>query len=186
LVAMKILLVLAPTLGMAANVLGHLAITWFSCRWGVYGRMGFGAIFGAAVTMTIAVVASLQLGLGVREAFAYVAFDLATMLTLAFGYFNLVQMNISSLRLRIANELIGEPDGVPAERLFARYSGREIVDARLERLSRGKQIVLRNGRYYHCISVVYLVAVAMDTMKRVVFRRRIRDGFAKLQFRDNA
>ena len=143
---MKILLVLAPTLGMAANVLGHLAITWFSCRWGVYGRMGFGAIFGAAATMTIAVVASLQLGLGVREAFAYVAFDLATMLTLAFGYFNLVQMNISSLRLRIANELIGEPDGVPAERLFARYSGREIVDARLERLSRAPRALGRRRK----------------------------------------
>ena len=39
------------------------------------------------------------------ETSAFTAFNAATFTVLSFGYFNFVQMNLSSLRLRIANEL---------------------------------------------------------------------------------
>lgn len=173
------ILVLAPALGLAADVLAHLMVTWSLRGSGVYFRLACGAVTGLAAAVAITLFASLRLNLAVPDVVAYVLFNAASFLILSFGYFNLVQMNLSSLRLRIANELVDAADGVPAERLFALYDGRSIVDARLARLSRGGQIVLRDGRYHHRLSLVYLIAVAMDTMKRIVFRRRIRDGFMK-------
>lgn len=174
----KMILVLAPTLGLAADVLAHLIVTWSVRGRGVYVRLACGAVAGLAVSVAVSLLGSAQLGLGTRDTTAYLVVNVVTFLILAFGYFNLVQMNLSSLRLRIANELFDAADGVPMERLFEMYDGREIVDARLARLARGGQIILRDGRYHHRLSVVYLVAVAMDAMKRVVFRRRIRDSFA--------
>ena len=174
---MKMLLVLAPAMGLAADVLAHLMVTWSLHGRGVYFRLASGAVAGLAVSIAISLLASTQLRLSGWDTSAYLAFNITTFLILSFGYFNLVQMNLSSLRLRIANELHDAADGVPAERLFAMYDGRAIVDARLDRLSRGRQIILRDGRYHHCTSVVYLIAVCMDTMKRAVFRRSIRDSF---------
>jgi hypothetical protein len=176
---MKMFLVLAPTLGLAADVLAHLMVTWSLRGSGVYFRLACGAAAGLAAGVAITLFASQQLGLAAPDAIAYVLSNVVTFLILSFGYFNLVQMNLSSLRLRLANELVDATDGVPAERLFAMYDGRSIVDARLARLSRGGQIVLRDGRYHHRLSLVFLIAVAMDTMKRIVFGRRIRDGFTK-------
>jgi hypothetical protein len=59
------------------------------------------------------------------------------------------------------------------------YGAHEIVDQRLARLSRGRQISCRDGRYYGRMSTVYLISVAMDTTKRVVLGRRIRDSFRR-------
>jgi hypothetical protein len=174
---MKMLLVLAPTLGLAAGVLIHLTVTWSLRGLGVYVRMACGVAAGLAVSVGLSLLASTRLSLVAGEMTAYMLFNITTFLILAFGYFNLVQMNLSSLRLRIANELSDSPGGMSAEQLLVLYSGRAIVDERLARLSRGGQIILRDGRYHHRFSVVYLVALAMDAMKRMVFRRRIRDSF---------
>lgn len=176
---MKILLVLAPTLGLAADTIAHLMVTWSLRGLGIYARLACGAAAGAGVTAGISLFASSRLGFPAGVAMAYVIFNLITFLILAFGYFNLVQMNLSSLRLRIANELIDAADGVPMEKLLTMHDGASIVDARLARLSKGGQITLREGRYHHRLSGVYLIAVAMDTMKRLVFGRRIRDAFVR-------
>lgn len=176
---MKLLLVLAPTLGLAVDVLAHLLAIWVLRVPGLHRRMACAAAAGLAATITVSTFAAEPLNLTAGTARAYLAFNALTFLILAFGYFNLVQMNISSLRLRVANELSVVPAGVSAERLLATYGGRAIVDMRLERLTRGGQITLRDGRYHHRLSGVYLIAVAMDTMKRIVFGRRIRDAFVR-------
>lgn len=176
---MKILLVLAPTLGLAADVVAHLMVTWSLRGLGIYARLAFGAAAGAGICVAISLFASSHLGLSAGVTMAYVTFNMLTFLILAFGYFNLLQMNLSSLRLRIANELIDLAEGMPMEKLLEMYDGASIVDARLARLTRGGQITLRDGRYHHRLSGVYLIAVAMDTMKRIVFGRRIRDAFVR-------
>lgn len=176
---MKMLLVLAPAIGLAVDVAGHLGVTWILPLRNLYARMACGTVAGLVAVVALSLFASTRLALEPITATVFVLFNMLTFVVLAFGYLNLVQMNLSSLRLRVAHELIDAPEGMPVGELFAKYDGRAIVDARLARLSSGRQIVLRDGRYYRRLSVVYLIAVAMDTMKRVVFRRRIRDSFGK-------
>ena len=65
------------------------------------------------MSVAVSLLGSTRLGLGTRDTTAYLVVNVVTFLILAFGYFNLVQMNLSSLRLRIANELFDAADGVP-------------------------------------------------------------------------
>jgi hypothetical protein len=175
----KFCLVAAPTFGLAADVATHLAATWIIGFKNLYYRLLFGAFWGGVVTLALTLWAGVERGLPAGEIAAYAVFNTFTLLVLSFGYFNLVQMNLSSLRLRIANELHDTPEGITPERLLEMYGAHEIVDQRLARLSRGAQIECRDGRYYCRMSTVYLISVAMDTTKRLVLGRRIRDSFRR-------
>jgi hypothetical protein len=168
---------LAPLVGLAVDVVAHLAATWILRLPKLYPRLLVGAAAGGAVTLAIAVFAVCTLSLGMMDAAALVAFDGVTFAILSFGYFNFVQLNISSLRVRIANEIHDSPTGLDAAELMALYNARRVVDERLDRLARGNQIVERDGRYYHRKSLVYAIAVAMDLCKRVVLKRRVGEDF---------
>jgi len=174
---MKLWLVAAPSVGLAVDVATHLAATWILNLKNLYYRLLFGAFWGGLVAVGLSVWAAGERGLPVGETIVYALFNGFTFLVLSFGYFNLVQMNLSSLRLRIANELNDSPEGITPERLLQMYGAHEIVDQRLARLTRGKQIDQRDGRYFGRMSTVYLISVAMDTTKRLVLGRRIRDSF---------
>lgn len=176
---LKFWLVVAPTFGLAADVATHLVATWILGLKNLYYRLLFGAFWGGLVTLGLTVWAGTERGLPIGETIVYALFNGFTLLVLSFGYFNLVQMNLSSLRLRIANELNDAPAGITPERLLEMYGAHEIVDERLARLSRGKQIESRDGRYFHRMSTVYFISVAMDTTKRLVLGRRIRDSFRR-------
>lgn len=169
----------APTLGLAVDVVTHLLATWVLPIRGLYARLLFGAVWGSAVTAVLTWHGVGDLTGGSTLKAGYFLFNIATFAILSFGYFNFVQMNLSSLRLRIANELIDKPEGVTPADLLARYGAHEIVEQRLARLSRGNQIEARDGRFYHRKSLVFLIALAMDSTKRIVLRRRIRDSFRR-------
>ncbi len=175
----KFWIAVAPTVGLAVDVVAHLAATWLSPIRNLYYRLLFGAFWGAATTVVLTADATRLWSNPGVEAAAYVLFNLGTFVILSFGYFNFVQMNVSSLRLRIANELFDNPQGVSLESLLDRYGAREIVDQRLARLARGRQIERRGDRYVSRFSVVLLIATAMDRTKRMVLRRSIRDSFRR-------
>ncbi len=181
----KTWLAIAPTLGLAANVVAHLYATWFTRIHGLYPRLLFGAVCGLIATLAFTFYAGLLLPVPTVELIGYTAFNSFTFAVLSFGYFNFVQLNLSSLRVRIANELYESASGVPLSDLLKIYSADEIVSQRLARLSRGGQIIERDGRYYHRFSLVYLIAVSMNAAKVLVYNRRIRDGFRRAP-KDNA
>jgi hypothetical protein len=175
----KFLLVAAPTFGLAVDVVMHLVATWIIGFRNLYYRLLFGAFWGGVLTLGLSLWAASHRGLSGGETVVYALFNGFTLLVLSFGYFNLVQMNLSSLRLRIANELNDAQEGIAPERLLEMYGAHHIVDERLARLSRGGQIESRDGRYSYRLSTVYLISVAMDTTKRIVLGRRIRDSFRR-------
>ena len=170
---------LAPLVGLAVDVVAHLAATWILRLPKLYPRLLVGAAAGGAATFAIALWAVRTLALPMSDAAALVAFECATFAILSFGYFNFVQLNISSLRVRIANEIFDSPQGLDAAEIMSLYNARRVVDERLERLARGNQIVERDGRYYHRKSLVYAIAVAMDLCKRVVLKRRVGEDFRR-------
>lgn len=173
----KAWLALAPLVGLVVDVVAHLAATWLLRLQKLYPRLLVGAACGGAATIALVAVAARAAAVDTVETAAYVLFDFATFAILSFGYFNFVQLNISSLRVRIANEIFDSPAGLAPHRLTELYNARRIVDERLERLVRGRQIELRDGRYYHRRSLVYAIAVAMDLCKRIVLRRRVGETF---------
>lgn len=167
----------APLVGLAADVVVHLIATWILRLPKLYPRLFVGAAAGGATTIAIAVAAVQRMPLERPDAVALVVFDALTFAILSFGYFNFVQLNISSLRVRIANEIFDSKTGLSEAELITLYNARRVVDERLDRLARGNQIIERDGRFYHRKSLVYGIAVAMDLCKRIVLRQRVGEDF---------
>jgi hypothetical protein len=178
-------LALAPVIGLLVDIAAHLGATWILRLPKLYPRLLVGAAAGGVATVFVAAAAVRSLPVERSEAIAMVAFDAATFAILSFGYFNFVQLNISSLRVRIANEIFDSGSGLEPERLLSLYNARRVVDERLDRLVRGKQIVDRDGRFYHRKSLVFWVAVAMDLCKRITLGQRVGEGFRKDFDRDH-
>jgi len=173
----KAWLALAPLLGLAVDVAAHLAATWLLRLLKLYPRLLVGAICGGAATVAVALAAADAANLATADTVALVAFDVATFAILSFGYFNFVQLNISSLRVRIANEIHDSPAGLEPQRLAELYNAQRVVDERLDRLARGGQIELRDGRYYHRKSLVYAISLAMNFCKQITLGRRVGETF---------
>lgn len=168
---------LAPLVGLAVDVAGHLAATWLMRLPKLYPRLLVGAACGLAATIATVIAAARTAELPTAEGSAYLLFDAATFAILSFGYFNFVQLNISSLRVRIANEIHDSPAGLEPHRLAELYNARRIVDERLDRLVRGRQIDLRQGRYYHRKSLVYGISLAMNFLKKITLGRQVGETF---------
>jgi len=72
---------------------------------------------------------------------------LATYLALAFGYWAFLNLNITSLRIRLLRELLACPQGTSRSDLMARYSSEEFLRRRLMRLENGRQMTCVDGQW---------------------------------------
>jgi hypothetical protein len=104
------------------------------------------------------------------------AMTLATYLALAFGYWTFVNLNITSLRIRVLREILGSDDGISRSELLTRYSAEEFLRRRLERLKHIRQMSCTNG-YWRLESPTLLVlAQTMAALRLLVLPSKARPG----------
>lgn len=152
------LLTAAPLLGLALNVAAQLGL----CRL----RLGVGQVrrqfvsFGCGLLATVLVLA-LLLPLARLDAWdrtGYLALHGLSYVFLGFIFFNAINLNISSLRIRMLKEYLTQhPRPLSDDLLRQKYNVRDMLTARLERLARGRQIDHRDGRYYVRRGAVVLI-----------------------------
>lgn len=112
--------------------------------------------------------------MGAVDAWGSLAASLLAYLLLAYcyviGFFNIGE---SARRIRLLIELEGAGrDGLTLPEVLTVYNARMIVDARLERLLSGGQIVERGGRYFLRSRVMLTAAKGLVLLKIVLLRRR--------------
>lgn len=91
--------------------------------------------FFLALPVAAALLILLELRLPVPDtSWPSLLVDLGVFLGLAYAYLELLSLGCSSIRLRILAELDRRPGGLTREQLLARYSARDIIEMRLERL----------------------------------------------------
>ena len=73
--------------------------------------------------------------------------NLAAYLALAFGYFNFVNMNVASLRIRMLQELLACGGRMSKEQLLGCCGAREVAALRIARLVRGGHLLEEQGRF---------------------------------------
>jgi hypothetical protein len=141
--------VLIPMAGLMVDVTGQIALSRLPLSFGHVRRqfLAFGLGLGAVVLMTLLVRPHRGAGL-VEEASGLVMSSL-TYAFFAFVFFNALNANLSSLRVRLLKELHArEPEGLPAPILLKRYGAEEILSARIDRLAAGGQLVQRGDRFF--------------------------------------
>ncbi len=166
--------VLAPVAGLAADFLCHVLAAWLGGERRPFLCILAGVAGGLLVMAALSVWALAGMGVAMADWLAFLAFNGVTYLALAYGYYNFVQLNITSLRIRILQELLAAEHSLRVDELLEQYGARELVEKRIARLTAGNLIVLKDGRFYGRSSPLLLVARGIHFMKLVVLGKRPR------------
>ncbi len=163
---------LVPLLGLVVDMLAH-AILARMLAGGAHVRIQF-LSFGLGMVVVASLLAVLlwQSPLSPVDRIGYLMLHLMVYFCMGFGLFNVINANVSSLRVRMLKEyLSAEPRALTDAEMFARYPAAEILNARLERLVTGGQIRLQDGRYYPCEGGVALIAAFFSILRRILLRK---------------
>lgn len=149
---------LAPILGLAVNVMAQFVISRLPLAIGHVRRqfLSFGCGL-AAVGLWLALRLP-SAGFTPLAGAGYVALHLLSYVMVGFIFFNVINLNISSLRIRMLKEYLREYPQPLADRVLReKYHTRGMLEARLERLTHGGQISQRGDRYYFQHSLVVVI-----------------------------
>jgi hypothetical protein len=165
-------LVLAPLAGLTADFASHVLTSRLMRGRHPYQAMLAGVVTGLLVMAALSVWALASMNAGWGDALALLVFNGLTYLALAYGYFNFVNLNLTSLRIRILQELLEVEQGLTVEAILRQYGADDLIDSRLTRLTRGGQIIQKGSRYYGRLSALLVVARVIDFLKFAVLGRR--------------
>jgi hypothetical protein len=162
-------LVVVPAAGLALNILFQLVLGRLPLSIGHIRRQFIG--FGAGFLFTAAgLIAILELQQpGASDFAGYFGLNLLDYVFMGFCFFHVINLNISSLRIRMLKEYLRQdPAPLSESDLTSRYSARAMLDARLARLQSGNQICFVDGRYHARPGGVVVIGHIFSGLRRLV------------------
>lgn len=168
------LLTFAPIIGLATNCLTHIL-----CR-KVFGvRTGYTLVCGFLLglfTAAVIVAANEPAAISAGDLTGLWATFGLTYVALAFGFWAFLNLNMTSLRIRMLRELLHSRHGMARTELLGRYSPEEFLRRRLARLERSGDLALSGGHYClgsrkllyldHCLKILRAIIFAGTARKQ--------------------
>jgi len=161
------LLTFAPIIALGANCLTHIL-----CRKVLGLRIGHALVCGfllGLVIMAAVVAANVPAAISGADLAGLWATLGLTYVALAFGFWAFLNLNMTSLRIRILRELLHSEDGMSRAELFGRYSAEEFLRRRLARLERSGDLALVEGRYSLGSQKLLYVDRFLKILRAVIF-----------------
>jgi hypothetical protein len=161
------LLTFAPIIGLGTNCLMHIL-----CRkvWGL--RTGYTLVCGfllGLVIMAVAVAANVPAAISTTDLAGLWATLGFTYVALAFGFWAFLNLNMTSLRIRILRELLHSEDGMSRAELFGQYSAEEFLHRRLARLERSGDLAFVDGHYSLGSQKLLYVDHCLKILRAIIF-----------------
>jgi hypothetical protein len=94
--------------------------------------------------------------------------QIGTYLGLSFCFWAFLNLNITSLRIRILRQLLHAGGSMQMSKLLAGYPESERLQRRLSRLQNGGQIVLVDGKWHIRSSSVLALAKSIDFIRKIM------------------
>lgn len=163
---------LVPMLGFAVDMFAHMILARIFPG-GAHVRIQFMS-FGLGMVVVAAVLILLlwQYPFSSMDRIGYLLLHTMVYACLGFGLFNVINANVSSLRVRMLKEYqTADPVPLSDAAMFARYPAGEILAARLARLMTGEQIYVKDGRYYPREGGVALIGRFFATLRWLLLRK---------------
>jgi hypothetical protein len=138
-----------PLLGLAANIGAQLLLSRLTLDIGQVRRQFISFGCGLLITVGVLLVLLSHASLGFVDSAGYFLLHTLSYVFLGFCFFNLINLNISSLRIRMLKEYYRQhPVPLSDADLIASYPVGVMLDARLARLESGRQIRRAEGRFF--------------------------------------
>lgn len=164
---------LAPVAGLALTVLTQIVVVHVS-RGKVGASIIIGIFCGLAVTLAVIALGRAETS-GATDGFVDTwLLGVTTYLALAFGFWAFLNLNITSMRIRILRQLLRAGGRMALSDMAVSYTPAERLRRRLERLEKGGQIMGENGRWRLRSWQVLAVACCVDAWRSFILPRRDR------------
>jgi hypothetical protein len=163
---------LIPAAAFTADVVTQVLSLRCAPRLGIYRShlAGFGA--GAAALLALLALPPLPERLAPWDRAGTAAAAALTYGCLGYCYFHFINLGATARRIRLMAELVEAPEGLTREGIRARYSAREIVARRIDRLVATGQIVRDGERYRPGGRALLLSARLMVALKIITQGKR--------------
>ena len=144
----RVLLAFAPVAGLIAYGISHVPFCWMLRRSNYLLPLVIGFFVGLIATLTITAFAVHHQDDKVADSVALLALNSLTYLGLGWCYFNLVNINFASLRIRMLKEIADAGGTMSRTELLAEYNTGQVIARRMQRLLHWENLEEREGRYY--------------------------------------
>jgi hypothetical protein len=161
----------APLAGLALTVLTQIMVVH------VYrGKVGasiiIGILGGLAVTLGAIALGRAETPSATSGSVDTWLLGVATYLALAFGFWTFLNLNITSMRIRILRELLRAGGRMALSDLAVFYTPAERLRRRLERLEKGRQIMREDGRWLLRSWQVLAIARCVEALRNLLYPGR--------------
>ncbi|MBI5204835.1 MAG: hypothetical protein HZA11_07960 [Nitrospirae bacterium] len=157
--------VLSPVIGLVINVLFQVLGFRYIANIGLLKSIFLGFAVGLFSVITLEAYGFFTMAKSTQDFIALIIVNLVTYSALGYCYFHFLNLGETARRIRIVRELYDSEGGLSLEGILERYSARDIVQKRFERLLNNRQIIEKDGRYYIGSPVMLVMANIMVAMK---------------------
>lgn len=163
----------APLVGLVINMVLHVSVSHARPSLGFIARAALGLLGGAVATGAMSIIGLAGQPVSPLDAGLLALLGIVTYLALGFGYFNFVNLNVTSLRIRLLRELLDRhPEGLVRDEIVRHYGAQTVLRLRLERLIGAGHVVCREDRYYTGRRGVLFIAHFFTLLRRIVIPSR--------------
>ena len=155
-------LALLPLLGLFVNVVAQVVSTH------LYHRVGLAILIGLLCGFIADIYLLSHLTYHADYSIPDACVNIFTYLSFSFCYWAFLNLNITSLRIRLMRELLNHPNGLNSEQLLQKYSADELVSRRILRLERSGQIIQSEGKWTLCSRKLILLASILYFIRKLV------------------
>jgi hypothetical protein len=142
-----LMLAIAPLLGLAVQAFIHIVLSRIFTNSSPWRLVFIGFCAGLLSTITFIIILSISCHLSNLDLISQLLVDAGAMVSLGFGYFTFINLNYSSLRIRLMREFINRGGILELPDILQQYNAETILKARLGRLIQAGELVF-DGHYY--------------------------------------
>jgi hypothetical protein len=157
-----------PIIALVVNMIVQISLARSRVHRGYLQSIALGSAIGFVCLLALAGLSYRSTADSWRERMAILLVNLGSYGALAFCYFAFVNLNKTSLRIRLFRELRRSPGGLSMEQIQALYDDHKIFALRMERLLTSQHVVRRKGRYFLASYSLWFIARVIDLGRMLV------------------
>lgn len=162
-----------PVFGLALNITLQILSYRFVSRLTLLRSvfLGFGAGFILVIAWEIGRYGQGYYG-QLEDFWAILAVNSITYAFLGYCYFSVIGLGETARRIRLLKDLHAAPEGLSLDNILARYSAKDMVDMRLDRLLHNGQVIQVGDRFFIDKQLMLFLTKFSIFMKLIVLGKR--------------
>ena len=165
----------ASLMGLLVNIIVQLLSYRLVGRVALLQSVFVGFFSGLVVVVTIEAVYFTTTMLLLQDIIGYMFVNVIAYTGFGYCYFHFINLGETARRIRILRELWEAQIGLSLSELLQRYNATEIIEHRLQRMMRNRQVIETDGRFYIGNRMMLYLAKAVLLMKQILLGKQYAD-----------